>query len=356
MIWCDMKSYFTSSIVLGLLLLIFGCGTPSPNNGARFCRSAAGMRKHLETGGDPNLQVTVSRKGTSEGEQIQSLLDCAVSSGDTSLVKLLLAKGVDINGRSRGGTTPLHNAPNFNMAEFLISQGSDINARNNGGSTPLFWAQSYEIAKLLIDRGADVKAVDKQGKTPLHKFVGGQTINAEYKQTKLQISQILISKGGDVNAKDLKGNTPLHQVLDKDLAALLVTNGAKIKIKNQQLQTPLHTVARNSCRSDDLLDFLLHSGAEVNAKDDQGKTPLHWAIDRGGGYCKEKIAVLLKYDADVDLKDRSGISPIVQAIQNYENLRGPYKLVMPEEEELIHLLESQRNPLIRGLRDKLNSR
>jgi hypothetical protein len=53
----------------------------------------------------------------------------------------------------------------------------------------------------------------------------------------------------------------------------------------------------------------------------------------------------LKYNADVELKGQSGVSPITQAIQHYEDLRGPYKLVMPEEEELIKLLESRHNLL-----------
>jgi ankyrin repeat protein len=342
-----MKPYFQNGIISGLILFLLGC-TPTSSDGARFCRSSEGIRKYIKAGGDPNLQVTVSPAKSSDGEIISSLLSCAVGSGDLSLVQMLVSRGADVNRQdsSRFAVTPLHNVRNLDIAKFLIDRGADVNAKSSSGSTPLFGAASYEIASLLIDRGGDVKAVDERGSTPLHRFAGGQTISDEYKQTELQISQLLISKGGDVNAKNFEGNTPLHEVFDKDLAALLVVHGAKVKIQNKQLQTPLHKAARNSCRSGNLLDFLLHSGAEVNAGDDQGKTPLHWAIERGGGYCKEKTAVLLKYGADVDLKDQSGISPLAQAIQNYEKLRGPYKIIMPEEEALIRQLESHHNPLI----------
>jgi ankyrin repeat protein len=349
-----MKPYFPGSIALGLLLLLAGC-TASPNDGAKLCRSADEIRKYVEANGDPNLQVTIRHGGSSDGELIESLLACAVESEDLPLVKLVVEKGAKINRRdvSRSAAAPLHHARNVDIAKFLLDKGAEANAKTLTGDTPLFWAASPEIASLLIDRGANVKAINQQGETALHHFVGGQTVNDEYKQLKLQLSQILVSRGADVNATDAQGNAPLHGVFDQDLAGFLLTHGARINIRNKKLRTPLHTAARNSCRSGDLIEFLLRAGAEINTRDDQGKTPLHVAIDRGGGYCKEKIAVLLKYNADVDLKDQSGVSPITQAIQHYEDLRGPYKLVMPEEEELIRSLENQRNPLIRGLKKKL---
>jgi ankyrin repeat protein len=356
MICCEMKPYVQGGMVLGMLLLLVGCSTPSPKDGDLFCRSIDGMRKYLEAGGDPNLQVTISRAETSEGERIQSLLHCAVSSGDISLVKLLLAKGMDVNGRSLGGMTPLHDAPSLAMAEFLISQGGDVNAKANSGSTPLFWAQSYEIAKLLIDRGANIKVSDQQGRTALHGFAGGQTIDDKYKQTKLQISQTLIRQGADVNAADIQGNTPLHEVSDRDIAELLVAHGANLNARNKKLKIPIHTVAFRNCRNSGALDVLLRKGSDVNAQDDTGKTPLHISIEHGGGaYCKDRIFTLLKYGANVDLKDKSGSSPLSEAIQNYERLIEPYKEIkglpesyqkaIQEEEAIINALKEQQHRL-----------
>jgi ankyrin repeat protein len=343
-----MKFHIYAGISLCSLLILTAC-TPSPNDGAHFCQSVAGMRKYLEAGGDPNLQITVSRAGTSEGERIQSLLHCAVSSDDISLVKLLLAQGIDVNGRSLGGMTPLHEAPSLDMAEFLINQGADVNARNDGGSTPLFFAQSYEIAKLLIEHGANVGISNRRGRTVLHQSVGGQAIDDKYQQRQLQISQLLIHQGANVNAADIDGNIPLHEVFDHRIAELLIANGANLNRKNKKLQTPIHKVTWRSCRGVRTLDFLLRQGADVNAQDDIGKTPLHISIENGGVYCKDRIFTLIKYEANVDLKDKSGMSPLSQAIQNYERITAPYKAIkdlpesyqkaIAEEEAMIHSLK-----------------
>jgi ankyrin repeat protein len=358
MICCDIKPYVQGGMFLGLLLLLIGCSTPSPQDGDSFCRSAEGMRQYIETNSNPNLQITVSPADSSDGEISRSLLACAVRTGDLSLVKLVVSKGADVDGQasSRGFETPLYEARNLDIARFLVDNGAIIKAKVPGATTPLFWAQSYEIARLLIDRGADVKAVDAQGMTPLHGFASRYPIDAASKQESFQISQLLVRQGADVNAKTLKGDTPLHRASDKKVAMLLVNHGAKVNVQNEKLETPLHraTHSTNGCRrewlldfllNDNLVNFLLDNGAEVNVQDAQGKTPLHWAIDRGA-YCdNHNISILLKNGADVDLKNKSGISPLTQAIQNYERSRGPYKMVSPEEEALIESLKSRHNPL-----------
>jgi ankyrin repeat protein len=331
-----MKPYFPGSIILALLLLLVGC-TASPNDGAKLCRSADKIRKHVEANGDPNLQVTIRTGNSSDGELIESLLACAVESEDLPLVKLVVEKGAKINRRdvSRSAAAPLHHARNVDIAKFLLDKGAETNAKTLTGDTPLFWAASPEIASLLIDRGANVKAINQQGETPLHRFTGGQTVNGEYKKLKLQSSQLLISGGADVNAPDFEGNSPLHKVSDPDIAELLLAHGANVNAKNKKLQTPLHTVASRTCRNSAALDFLLRKGADVNAQDNTGQTPLHISIEYGGALCKDRIFTLLKYGADVDLKDRSGSSPLNQAIQNYERWIEPYKEIngLPESDQ-----------------------
>jgi hypothetical protein len=90
-----------------------------------------------------------------------------------TVAKLLIAKGADLNSKTRQGETPLHGAASNGrkeIVELLLAKGADVNAKNEYGWTPLHWAAEYgrkEIVELLIDEGADVNAKTWDNKTPL---------------------------------------------------------------------------------------------------------------------------------------------------------------------------------------------
>jgi ankyrin repeat protein len=69
-----------------------------------------------------------------------SALHFAVMMGKQPFIDLLLARGADVNSRTRNGTTPLHTAvlyARLEVAEYLIEKGADINAQSVSGATPL---------------------------------------------------------------------------------------------------------------------------------------------------------------------------------------------------------------------------
>ena len=84
----------------------------------------------------------------------------ATVGGDKEVVKLLIAKGADVNAKAGiSEKTPLHEAASSGhkeVVELLIANGADVNAKKKFGRTPLHGAATKGIAELLIAKGADV--------------------------------------------------------------------------------------------------------------------------------------------------------------------------------------------------------
>jgi ankyrin repeat protein len=110
-----------------------------------------GARKAIEQGAD----LEAKDPGTGA-----SVLHYAVMRGNPEILQLLLSKGVDVNSRTRNGTTPLHTAVLYNryeIAETLLNKGAEVDAKSSSGATPLAiatTARNRDIADLLRARGA----------------------------------------------------------------------------------------------------------------------------------------------------------------------------------------------------------
>ena len=87
--------------------------------------------------------------------------------GHRGIASLLLARGADVNARSRSTrfaneNTPLHAAAanrQIGVAEVLIAHGADVNARDASGYTPLALAASSKndlLVVILLEKGAQI--------------------------------------------------------------------------------------------------------------------------------------------------------------------------------------------------------
>lgn len=101
----------------------------------------------------------------------ESALAHAVRGGHVRTVQVLLENGANPNIGNGG---PIHYAATFQdttMLKLLISGGADVNVRDGCGATPLIHAlihdRSPEIVEILLDAGATVNVKSCDGKSPL---------------------------------------------------------------------------------------------------------------------------------------------------------------------------------------------
>ena len=167
----------------------------------------------------PGAMVIASRWGF--GEIVKALLNAGVETkgekavkamsqasdfGHTSVVKLLLEKGAEVNAKDFAGYNPLARAVESNKKEtalLLLDKGADMNNKDNYGMTPLMRAAQaghMDMVKLLIEKGADKDSRDNDGETAIMWAV---------KENRPEALKVLVDAKADINATDKEGKTAL---------------------------------------------------------------------------------------------------------------------------------------------------
>jgi hypothetical protein len=143
-----------------------------------------------------------------EGGLTALLLACV--RGHAESVRVLLDAGVDVNGKTARGGTPLMWAAGSRdntteTVQVLLEAGAAVNAKTSDGRTALMDAAmqgNTDAAKVLLRAGADIEEYTEEGTTPL--MEAARHGNAE-------TVQLLLENGARVNAVDREGRTALKQ-------------------------------------------------------------------------------------------------------------------------------------------------
>jgi ankyrin repeat protein len=209
-------------------------------------------------------------------------------------LKDIIRSGADVNGRDKGGSTPLHFAASYGTPahiKTLLNAGASLHARipPNGydwlstGETPLHIAALGKRAnvKALIEAGADVNASAKDGDTPLHKAIFSVTLHAENPSATDSFSktskaeavdkvQTLIKAGADVNKQNKRGETPLHDAAEGSSVTavrILLNAGANPNIRNRDSKNALLAARKETKNEPDwpeVANMLKAAGSETN--------------------------------------------------------------------------------------------
>lgn len=122
-------------------------------------------------------------------------IDDFFRNSNVRILDFLLKEGVDINVKSLGGNTRLHNAcinKEYDVITFLIENGADLETLNDRCETAFFVSNDEKVWQMLKDAGANVDATD----------INGSTAVMRYATTDMSKVKFLISLGVDTEVSD----------------------------------------------------------------------------------------------------------------------------------------------------------
>lgn len=281
-----------------------------------------------------------------------SLLDCA---------DVLIARDPDLMRHWNGGKHAIHHAAKYYEGERavirLLQYGVPARLLDDDGHTPLFHAahEGNGTAEALVFAGALKGATDseieqykkmrtpgKEGYAWWHWNIPALIDRALPQSEQLEKDAVAVKRKSGRMLPDI--DRRLFMMLQKqgshgDYAADLIKKGANLKARNDAGQTPLIFACMNGA-PDDVCEYLAKNGSDLLAEDDNGMTALHYAAQhvemgatvkylvdhgadvdaqdktygrtalmfstKGGNY----IDFLLKRDADIELKDKTGMTAL----------------------------------------------
>jgi uncharacterized protein len=141
---------------------------------------------------------------------------------------------------SKGGSPDRYfnaaiNANAIDCVKLMIARGANVNLAGDEGVTPLMtsvrvsYRGTVEITELLIKKGANVNAKAGKGSTALMYASSG--VAAHYEDNYVDVVRLLIKSGAKVNIKNQMGATPLSIAQEgkwKKIVAVLKKAGAKV--------------------------------------------------------------------------------------------------------------------------------
>ena len=163
----------------------------------------------------------------------------------------------------------------------------------------------------LLDAGANPNVRNHHGETPLF-----DAIRCHSKET----LELLLVRGADCNIVNSKGEAPLYLCVtlnnsETDEIALLIKWGANVNEKmTSNGNTALHQIFENNERYyEEAINVFLLGNADPNIRNLDGKTPLYLAAATGK---KSALELLLENNGNPNIEDNQGHTPLTASIKD----------------------------------------
>ena len=276
----------------------------------------------------PAIAVLLAGASMVRAADRTTLLDAAESGDHAAAMRLVGAKGANVNATGADGSTAIMYAAandDLELVRALIKAGANVKLKNQLGTSAITEAAiigSAPIIDALLKAGADPNFKTPDGETPLM---------AAARSGKVDAAKALLAAGADINAKETwGGQTAIMWAAAQsqaDMVKFLASKDANLndhgkvnqwerkviqeprpKDMNKGGFTPLHYAAREGCAA--CVQNLLAAGADPDSEDPDRETPLLLALEN---LHFDTAAVLVKGGADLDKWDLFGRSPVYMA-------------------------------------------
>lgn len=267
----------------------------------------------------------------------QTPLMIAAEASAVEVVRLMLARGADVNARDDQGRTAIMCCDNATIYRLLMEKGARTNVRDREGRTLLMMAAASgkrSVVEYLLKCGVDVQSRDNAGRNALMYAGGSEVSQVE------GIVHLLLARGLDINAQDSKGQTALHHaaaeaishhgtnVLETDARLhAYIRSGAGVNVSDREGVTPLLLLAEMGHPLSEV-EFLVERGADINHRDQKGRSTLVWMLlyenQEGVEFLRRKGARIELLDAVLMKDSAAALTQIRQGAKI--DVQGPFRL------------------------------
>lgn len=222
------------------------------------------------------------------------------------ICQILESFGAKTNEMSMMEPIELAKSGDLDKLTKLLESGVDANSRQYQGLNLLFWAVSkknYHLIDVLLKHGADPNCVYNEKSATMTYLTVGE-------DRRIDLVEKLLAAGAKPNEGEHGSLALFNAILNEDLrlVELLIEAGANVNTKNEYNENGLvKAIVKDN---PELFKLLKIKGCDINGSD--GYPPIHAAI------YKQKIDLLhwlIKEGANLDLKDKFGLTPLMKAAQ-----------------------------------------